>query len=231
MTRIVSTTALLLIMFVTVAGVLASADFDQALCTKIMETYQLDPAWYKIEVVSSGLKIQELGQSQEIAIRPLSQKEPLGVFTVIATVSDQGKVVGSGQVSVTIHKFAEVLVATDLLSRHETPGSDKLAVQRMEITTCQEQPVMSLEATTGFRLKRNISRGQILTRSALEPIPDIEVGGEVTIVCKEGLLQVSVPGQTLEAGSAGNLVKVRNSASRKVITARVIDAKTVAVEP
>jgi flagella basal body P-ring formation protein FlgA len=221
----------LFITLITVSGAMASADFDQALSTKIMDTYQLDPAWYKVEVLSSGLKLHQLTELQDLTIRPLSQKEPLGVFTLIVTVSEQGKSIGSGQVSVNIHKYADVLVATDLLSRHETPSDDKLTVQRMEITTCQEQPVMSLDATSGLRLKRNISRGQILTRNSLEPIPDIEVGGEVTIICTEGLLQVSVPGQTLESGSAGSLVKVRNSASRKVITARVIDAKTVAVEP
>ncbi|MFZ1683510.1 MAG: flagellar basal body P-ring formation chaperone FlgA [Candidatus Zixiibacteriota bacterium] len=231
MTRIVVSTVFLFVVLVVATGALASADFDHALSTRIMETYQLDPTWYQVEVLSSGLKVQQLTEAQEITIRPLSQKEPLGVFTLIVMISEHGKEIATGQVSVNIHKFADVLVATDMVSRHETPGSDKLTVQRMEVTTCQEQPVMSLDATTGFRLKRNISRGQILTRSALEPIPDIEVGGEVTIVCKEGLLQVSVPGQTLEAGSAGNLVKVRNSASRKVITARVIDAKTVAVEP
>jgi flagellar basal body P-ring formation protein FlgA len=213
------------------AGQVQAADLDQAIRTRVSELYQLDPEWYHIDILANHLKVTQLADNQELTFKPLSQKEPLGLFSLNAIISENGKEISSGQVSLNIHKMAEVLTATDLLQRHDIPGPDNVTVQKVDITNLQEQPVTSLDMTSGYRLKRNISKGQIITRNAMEPIPDIEVGGDVTIVCNEGLLQVSVPGQALEAGLTGSVVRVRNNASRKILTARVVDAKTVAVEP
>ena len=65
----------------------------------------------------------------------------------------------------------------------------------------------------------------------MEQIPDIEVGGDVTIVCHEGLLKITVPGEAIQSGSSGDLVKVRNRTSGKILMARVVDDRTVEIQP
>ncbi len=220
------------IMAVLSVGISARAsDLDQALRTQIMQIYQLDPASYDVEVLSSQLHETQLGEKQELKIKPISQKEPLGLFSVVASITENGQTVETGQVSLNIKKFASVLVTQDNLLRHAKPGADKLALQRMDITSLPEQPVQSLDALAGSRLKRNVGKGQILTFSALESVPDIEVGEEVTIVYHDGLLKVTVPGEAMQPGSIGEEIRVRNRASAKILTGRVESNKVVAVQP
>jgi flagella basal body P-ring formation protein FlgA len=231
MKRITITLALEIMAVLWVGMAAKAADMDQAVRTQILQTFQLDPTSYEVEVLSSQLRTTQLDGHQDISIKQLSEKQPLGLFSVIVTVMQDGKPLESGQVSLNIRKFVRVLVTQDNLTRHDLPKADKLALQRMDITSISEQPVQSVESLAGYRLKRNIGKGQILTFGAVELIPDIEVGGEVTIVCQEGLLKITVPGEAIQSGSAGDLVKVRNRASGKVLMARVVDDRTVAIQP
>lgn len=231
MKKLVQIVALEIMAVLSVGIAARAADLDQALRTQIMQMYQLDPASYEVEVLSSQIHETQLGDKQDLKIKAISQKEPLGLFSVIASITEDGQTVETGQVSLNIKKFASVLVTQDNLLRHDKPGAAKLTLQRMDITSLPEQPVQSLDAIAGSRLKRNVGKGQILTFSALEPVPDIEVGEEVTIVFREGLLKVTVPGEAMQPGSTGDEIRVRNHTSGKILTGRIEANKVVAVQP
>ncbi|HVP06720.1 MAG TPA: flagellar basal body P-ring formation chaperone FlgA [Candidatus Acidoferrum sp.] len=213
----------------TMAGVRA-ATCSEAVVQQVMTTNNLDPKWYQIEVLDNPLKTTEI-TTEKVSILPLSQKEPLGLYTVLATLTRDGAAVESGQIKLKIRKFAEVLVANGTVDRHETPSPEKFTLQRMDVTSLLEQPVGSLENVARLRLKRNLSKGQILTANAVEPVPDIDVGREVSIICSNGLYTVTAAGVSMQPGSAGDLVRVRNKASGKIVIAKVVDEATVAVNP
>lgn len=205
-------------------------DPDEALRQVAAKTFELDSATYRVEVLSSQIKAADVTLS-ELHLKPLSQKEPLGLFTVIATITRDGRTLESGQVSLRIHKFAEVLVAQESLRRHDEPMETQFSLQRMDITSLLEQPVTAFESVTGLRMRRNLAKGQILTTSAIEPVPDIEVGREVSIQCSNGLFSISTPGTAQQSGMAGELIRVKNRASGKIIQATIVDNSTVAIAP
>ena len=219
------------IMVVLLLGAAARAEHcDDLIKREILRQNSLDPQWYQVEILASPLKTQIVGV-ETIALKPLSQKDPLGLYTVQATVSRQDTVVESGQVHVRIHKFADVLVSEDNLQRSQSPTPVKFSTQRSDVTTLTEQPVSSTEQLAGFRMKRNVAKGQVLTTGAIEPIPDIEIGREVSIVCSSNCITVTAAGQALERGSAGSFVKVRNKSSGRIVVARVVDPSTVTIAP
>ena len=214
------------------AGVRAEPrDCDREIKSALLRRYQLDSNWYEIEILSSQLKSAVLESTDSLAIRPISQKDPIGLFTIIATIIREGRGTEKGQVSVRINKFAEVLVTTDNLRLYEELSPDKLALKRMDITSLLEQPVQSFSVIAGYRLKRNIGKDQVLTSGAVEPVPDIDVGGEVSIVCESGLFSVATTGQAMQKGYVGEQIRVKNRASNKVILATVIDRRTVSIQP
>ncbi len=203
---------------------------DEAIRQTAIRTFALDTATYQVEVLSSQLKSSDIALP-ELTFRPLSQKEPIGLYTVIATITRDGQQIESGQVSLRIRKFAEVLVTADNLRRHDTPSESKFTTQRMDITSLQEQPVTTFEEIASLRMRRNLAKGQILTTSAVEPVPDIEVGREVAIQCTNGLFTVTASGTAQQSGSHGDLIRVKNRASGKIIQARILDNSTVAIAP
>jgi flagella basal body P-ring formation protein FlgA len=129
-----------------------------------------------------------------------------------------------------IRKYAEVLVTAGKLERHAELSESALLARRMEVTNLRQRPVTSLDELAGQRTRKMVRKDQILTYDAIEAIPDVEVGTEVTIVLSASLLRITAPGRCLQSGSAGEEVKVKNKATGKVLKARVIDSSSVAVD-
>lgn len=205
-------------------------DPDEAIRQVAVRTFSLDTAVNKVEVLSSQIKVSDVALD-ELSLRPLSQKDPLGLFTVIATVTRDGRILESGQVSLRIHRFAEVLVAQASLRRHDLPSETEFSLQRMDITSLLEQPVSAFETIEGLRMRRNLAKGQILTTSAVEPVPDIEVGREVSIQYSNDLFTIATTGTAQQSGRVGDVIRVKNRTSGKLVQARILDNSTVAIAP
>jgi flagella basal body P-ring formation protein FlgA len=220
---------MLLVMLLT-SQVSWAIDPDEAIRQTAVRTFSLDTAVNTIEVLSSQIKAADVALD-EISLRPISQKDPLGLFTVVATVTRDGRILESGQVSLRIHKFAEVLVAQESLRRHDLPTETQFSLQRMDITSLLEQPVSAFETIEGLRMRRNLAKGQILTTSAVEPVPDIEVGREVSIQCSNSLFTIATTGTAQQSGRVGDVIRVKNRTSGKLVQARILDNSTVAIAP
>lgn len=195
----------------------------------LMDTYDLDTASSRIEVLADPFASEEIDAGQ-IDVTALTQTKPIGLFTVLVTVNENGELKERGQVRLRIRKYAEVLVASDKIKRHDLLTDENVVLTRTEVTSLREQPVQSLEELDNCRSKRNIRRGQIITTMAVEPVPDIEVGREVTIVVSNDVLTITAPGKALQSGSHGDYVRVKNKATGKILKARVLDENQVAVD-
>jgi len=218
---------ILLIASVTTAG---ATPTGEAIANAIADMYQLDRSTHEIEILKNTLKVAEVAEG-ELTVRPMTSKDPLGLFSIKAIVTIDGQTIESTQVRLRIKRFAEVLVATDRIGRHKEFGADNLELIRMEVTNLREQAVVSLDELVGHRSKRNIMQGTILTTSAIELIPDVEPGKLVDIVYADGICRITAPGTIMQPGSAGEYVRVKNKSSNKIIIARVVDSSAVAVDP
>jgi len=208
---------------------LTAAEISSVIKDRIISDYNLDTEWYEVELISHRLNVTEV-QPEEIELIAVSNKEPLGLFTVVATVSQDGRTISRGQVRLRIRKFAEVLVATDKISRQERFDKSKLVLKRMEVTSLRQQPVTGFEALENHRARLIIRKDRILSSDLIEPVPDIEVGHEVTIILNDHLLTITAPGRSLQSGSHGDMIRVKNKATGKMILARVINQNTVKVD-
>jgi flagella basal body P-ring formation protein FlgA len=212
------------------AQTLSAADTGEAIVDLVREQYQLDPETHETEILSSQLRTR-LVDPADLSIRALTSSEPIGLFTVLAEIVRDGELIERGQVRMRIRRFAEVLVAADKIKRHETLGEQQFELKRTDVTSLREQPVISTAELVGQRAKRNLRMGSILTTGAMEPVPDIEVGGEVTIVFTDDWGTITVSGRALETGWVGSRVRVKNLTSGKVVVGTVVPGKSVEVNP
>lgn len=207
-----------------------AVETNEALIQKIREQFQLNVETYDIDILSNRLKTRMVNPV-DLSLRPLTQQEPLGLFSLQVEITRDGVIIERGQVRLRIKKFADVLVATDKIEQHQFLGEQQFELKRTDVTSLREQPVVSFAELTGYRAKRNLRMGSILTTGALEPVPDIEVGGEVTIVFSDDWGNITVPGQVLETCRIGDRVRVKNLASGRIVLATVISDKSVEVNP
>lgn len=203
---------------------------ESAISEHMASLYDLDMSRYDIEVLDNPFQIDTIAPS-EFELQPMTRSEPLGLFSIRAAVVRGGDEIESHQVRLRISCYDDVLVSVDRIGRGEVLDAGSVELRRVDITDLREKPLKSVDEFAGLRAKRNLRRGQILTTGDLEPIPDVERGSEVQITFTEGLCVVTAPGQVLEAGAKGEFIRVRNKASKKIITARVVDGSAVAVDP
>lgn len=202
---------------------------DQLLIKRVMSEYELDSLTYEVELVSNRLKVTE-AESEELTLQAISNKEPLGLFTMQAVITRDNEVVSKGQVRLRIHKYQIVLVSLDRIKRHDLIEETKLVLKRMDVTSLRQQPASEPGMLAGFRARLNIRKDQIITTELIEPVPDIEVGHEVTIILHTDLLEITAPGRAMQSGCKGTVIRVKNKATGKVILGRIIDKESVAVD-
>ncbi len=224
---------LVLLLMVLVLGAAASVcalDTETVIRQRILDTYSLDPERTEIEITSNRLSTRYV-DPDDLKLRAFSQREPSGPFTVYATITHQGETIDKGEVRLRVSRFAECLVATDKVKRHDLLAIEKFELTNVNVTSLREQAISDPEQLQGCRSKRNLRKGQILTTGAVEPIPDIEVGDEVTIVYDDGICAISVPGTVLQTGWIGRTARIKNKASGKIVQARVVNDRSVAIDP
>lgn len=76
---------------------------------------------------------------------------------------------------------------------------------------------------------RIIKAGQEIRMDYLQAPLVIESGAPVTLVVRQGGIQVKAEGVAMQRGRVGKVIRVRNIVSGKVLRAKVIDASTVEV--
>ena len=82
----------------------------------------------------------------------------------------------------------------------------------------------------GRSVTKNLSQGEALALNLVTDTPIIERGKSVTIVVQSGGLVIKAKGEAMENGALGDTIKVRNTASKTVISAVVVANDTVEVE-
>ncbi len=87
----------------------------------------------------------------------------------------------------------------------------------------------SAKLLTNMEAKRNIRAGQVLTPSVLRAQKMVLRGEHIMIIAQNGGLNLRVKGKALMDGQMGQMIKVKNLSSKKLIYARVISAGMVKV--
>ena len=74
-----------------------------------------------------------------------------------------------------------------------------------------------------------MKKGTVLRRSAIKEAPLVKKGNTVKLVAEQGILSVTTYGKAKNDAVFGEMVKVENLKSKKIVTGVVMDAFTVNV--
>src|SRR5262249_42342328 len=129
--------------------------------------------------------------------------------------------------------FQQVAVARRRLNPGETLTEEAVAAQRL--TLDKGESYLPWKDVLGRKAKTALLPGQRVTEA------DVDVGGGgdetvlvkardlVRLVARVGPCQVTVTGEALQDGKAGQIIRVRNVDSSKIISGRVLDSNVVEV--
>ncbi len=178
--------------------------------------------------VTGNRPVPEGAVTQKIADN--SNKKMLGYMSVTAFVYIDNKREQRVMLSGWVNVYKKVFCAVRTLKRNEVVTENDVKLVRKDISKLPLNIVSDAKAVMGQRLKHYVRSGEYLRGDMLEDVPVVNKGDHVVIVAESVALRVTVIGKTLEEGCPGDMIKVKNSVSKKIISARVIDASTVKVQ-
>jgi flagella basal body P-ring formation protein FlgA len=92
------------------------------------------------------------------------------------------------------------------------------------------KPFMEDNGTiTGKRTARAIQAGKIISPADLEVKSDVIPGQQIRILCVNDNMKIETSGRAEEKGSIGDIIKVTNATSKKLIYAKIVSADTVEI--
>ncbi|MFT7723737.1 MAG: flagellar basal body P-ring formation chaperone FlgA [Roseateles sp.] len=121
---------------------------------------------------------------------------------------------------------AEVLVARQPVAAGRPLAEDDVELQRRDIGQASDA-LGRLEDALGQAPRSSLRPGQLLQKRQLAPAQLVRRGERVRIVAHSEGIEVQGAGEALDAGARDAVIRVRNSASGRVISARVLDAGLV----
>jgi flagellar basal body P-ring formation protein FlgA len=148
-------------------------------------------------------------------------------FTVTARNTEGEEV--SIDVTSRVDEFREVPVASRGLGRGQIVGPADITMARLNIDALPNSVIPNPEDIIGLEASRTIGTGDLFHRGHLKVPPMVEKGATVKILFKSSTLEASALGEALEDGLDGEVVRVRNVSSRKIIKAKVTESGVVRV--
>ena len=110
-----------------------------------------------------------------------------------------------------------------------TALSDSLIEWRvMALDNLGAARILTEHEIDGLWTKVRITAGSVLTMPRLAPVPSVEIGEELTLVVRNGLVEVKTRGRALEDGYTGQIISVMIKENKKKLKGMVkADGKVV----
>ncbi len=115
---------------------------EQYLKDLLINRYNLDTKTHTVDVLTNPFKKLKKIPVQ-LRFIPISQKEPLGLFSARLEINEEGKPTRQVQVKYQINRFQDVLIVNDRISRYKVIEQDNVLIERKNITQLRERPVIS----------------------------------------------------------------------------------------
>lgn len=132
-------------------------------------------------------------------------------------------------VSATITPFENIVVLTQPLQRNEKITERHITLARRDVSTLHENYLTQFDAVLHKQVTRNLAAGAILMQKDLIEPKLVKRGDRVTITAEKSGIGISMNGIAQSDGSRGQMIRVKNQNSERVINATIIDVGKVSV--
>jgi flagella basal body P-ring formation protein FlgA len=163
-------------------------------------------------------------------IVPSRNEDYLGRTTLALHLLVNDEPVRKVWVNATLSVMADVVIVTRPLGKHQHIEPSDLSIERRNLADLPADTVSRSEDALGSRTTRMIYPDTVLQASMIALPPVVKRGDIVKIVANTGPMTITATGMVQQQGCKGDMIRVMNTDSSRVITARVTGPGAVAVE-
>lgn len=164
----------------------------------------------------------------ELKLLRMHSRYKRGRTQLTLQVSQQG---WKSRFPMTVHvKVSEtVAIAKRDMKRGERLYQKDVHYRLVDISDLPFEPITSSSQIKRTQLTGYAKKGQVLSSSKVEKVPDVVQGSDIRILFNNGKVTISAMGRARQSGSIGDIILVENSKSHKVIKGKIIRTGLVRV--
>lgn len=132
-------------------------------------------------------------------------------------------------VPVKISGFTNIVVVSRNLRRGDIIKEHDLAYEKRDLSRLHHGYYINKGELTGKQLKKPLMRGNIVYQSATEEPDVIKRGQEVLLIADTKGISVQMKAKALMDGKIGQLIRVKNLSSKRVVEGRVVGGNAVKI--
>jgi len=166
----------------------------------------------------------------DLKVRSRAGERYIGRTSFTVRFSKGDTVVREEAVRVRIEVFTDLVVSTRGIMRDAVIGSDDVTVTSKWMDTAPAGILTDAAEAVGKKAVMRLNAGTEISRTMLRSAPVVKKGEVVRIVLESGPMVISAVGLCQEDGGKGDLVRVQNISSKKIIFARVMGSSLVRVD-
>ena len=132
-------------------------------------------------------------------------------------------------VSADVQMPVETLVLAEPVTAEGTVQASAVEVKTVLMDREPRHPLATLADLEGAAARRDLPAGEVLTLRHLRPVPLVRRGAFVTVTVGRGNVRVKTVAKALEDGAKGQVIRVRDEATRSSYTALVTGSNQLAL--
>ena len=132
-------------------------------------------------------------------------------------------------IALRVEQTALVAVLRTPLARGQTLGAEHIDWQRRDLARQSSDVLTEATPPTARMARRDLAAGTVLSAAQFTAPQAIQRGQVITLVSRAAGMEVRAPGEALADAALGARVRVRNSASRRIVEGIARDDGTVEV--
>lgn len=183
------------------------------------------PAQIEVGALDSRLRLAECEIPLETFLPPGNQ----AVGNTSVGVRCQGARPWLLYLPVTVKAFGEAVVAARPLARDAHLAEGDVRLMAVDLAQLPADYLADPQQAVGMTLKRPLANGVALGLTMLQAPRVVRRNEHVTILAEVAGLEVRMEGQALADGASGQVIRVRNSLSKRVIEGTIIGPGIVKV--
>lgn len=187
------------------------------------------PEAVRVDFLSEGP--ESISQNRDVVLRvePAGNQDFIGDMVFLVKAFKGGNLLRTESVRTRIEVQRDVVTAARGLPAGTVLAESDIRTVRRWVRRIPPNSLPSTEAASGKRLTIQIASGAEILATMLKEIPLVRKGKMVKMVFDNGPMQIVTVGLSEEDGIAGNIVRVKNITSNKIIYARVLSDSLVKI--
>ncbi|MGL5700685.1 MAG: flagellar basal body P-ring formation chaperone FlgA [Kluyvera sp.] len=123
--------------------------------------------------------------------------------------------------------YLPVVVASSTLERGQVISADNLTLKKLNVSSTRGDYLTQPDDVMGMTVKRRIRDRQPITLNQLESPTLVERGQRVLMVAEQNGVEARTMGEAMKKGRKGEIIKVKNESSGRIVSAVVADIGVV----